>query len=350
MKPFEHYLYVIACEDESLYTGYATDVSARFKAHCAGKGAKYTKAHAPVALLAQARFYSKSRAMSAEYSFKQLPRARKEELLAQAAHEPFEDVLCRELPGFGGDTATEFVCRQLAEHIDEGYRSFFSKLVPTLDARTIAGVRTPDVRAIAHRLVERPDADTFLKALPHGLFEENQVHAFAIGLEKDYDRALARYEEFLPHIDNWATCDQLPVKALAARPDDTLAAVRRWTASEHCYTIRFGIGVLMKLYLDDLFATQYLDIVAASRMPGADGDASDAPEKASKTDIYYVDMMRAWYFAEALAKQPSCTLPYLKHRGDTALLDEWTRRKAIQKALESRRIPAKTKAYLRTLR
>ena len=344
MTPFEHYMYVLECGDGSLYTGYTTDVAARVAAHQAGTGAKYTKAHAPVRLIAQARFYSKERAMSAEARFKQLDRANKDVLLAKAANTPLEDVLCVELPGFGEDTAGEFVCRSLARNVDLGYRDFHARLVPTVDKKTIAGVRTPALRTIAKELVKRDDVDAFLKTLPHRLFDENQVHAFAIGLERDYDTALALYERFLPFVDNWATCDQLPVKVLAKRPDETLEHIERWLASRHCYTIRFAMGVLMRLYLDELFDERFLDLVARTRMPNT------AENPASEDDIYYVDMMRAWYFAEALAKQETSALPYLEQQGDEALLDEWTRRKAIQKAIESRRISNGMKDYLRTLR
>ncbi len=344
MALFEHYLYVLECGDKSLYTGYTNDVEARVAAHQAGKGAKYTKSHAPVRLIAQARFYSKERAMSAEALFKKLDRKQKDALLAKAEDAPFEEVLCAELPGFGDDTAIEFVNRSVAANVDTAYRTFHSKLVPTVDARTIAGVRTPALRKIAKELSRRSDTSEFMKALPHHLFDENQVHAFAIGLEKDYDAAVESYEKFLPYVDNWATCDQLSVKVFAKRPDETLTHVKRWLASKHCYTIRFGIGVLMHLYLDQLFDERFLAMVAATRMP----DTVDAP--ASKEDIYYVDMMRAWYFAEALAKQEDATLPYLERKGDGALLDEWTRRKAIQKAIESRRISDEMKEHLRTLR
>lgn len=344
MTPFEHYMYVLECGDGSLYTGYTIDVDARVTAHQAGTGAKYTKAHAPVRLVAQARFYSKERAMSAEARFKQLDRANKDVLLAKAANTPLEDVLCVELPGFGEDTAGEFVCRSLARNVDLGYRDFHARLVPTVDKKTIAGVRTPALRAIAKKLVKRDDVDAFLKTLPHRLFDENQVHAFAIGLERDYDTALALYERFLPFVDNWATCDQLPVKVLAKRPDETLEHIERWLASRHCYTIRFAMGVLIRLYLDELFDERFLDLVARTRMPNT------AENPASEDDIYYVDMMRAWYFAEALAKQETSALPYLEQQGDEALLDEWTRRKAIQKAIESRRISNEMKDYLRTLR
>lgn len=337
-------MYVLACGDGSLYTGYAVDVEARLAAHRAGRGAKYTKSHAPVRLLAQARFYSKERAMSAEAHFKRLPRERKDALVAAAAREPFEDVLRRELPGFGEDTAGEFVCRELAARVDEGYGDFMARLIPTLNRRRIAGVRTPDVRRIAKQLMRREDAGAFLRALPHRLFEEDQVHAYAIGQVRDYDKALTLYEGFLPHVNNWATCDQLPVRPLAARPQETLAHVERWLASGECYITRFAIGVLMRLYLDEQFEPKCLEWVAAARLPGA----PDCPERES--DAYYVDMMRAWYVAEALAKQEALALPYFERRGQDALLDEWTRRKATQKALESKRIPAELKDRLRTWR
>lgn len=366
MALFEHYIYILECKDGSFYTGYTTDVQARVAAHQAGAGAKYTASHGPVRLLAQARFFSKERAMSAEARFKQLDRAGKIALLAQSAHSPLEDVLRSDLPGFGEDTAHEFVNRSLAQHVDLVFRDFHTKLVPSVDAKTIAGVRTPVLRKIAKELMRRDDADVFLTSLPHRLFEENQVHAFAIGLEKDYETAIARYDAFLPYVDNWATCDQLPVKVLATRPAETLAHIERWLASEHCYTIRFAMGVLMRLYLDELFEERFLNLVASTHMP----DNKENP--ASENDIYYVDMMRAWYFAEALAKQETMTLPYLEQRDTTAelnakrntdevissqkrndtvvQLDEWTRRKAIQKAIESRRIRDDMKDYLRTLR
>lgn len=344
MDLFSHYMYVLECEGKNLYCGYATDVAARFVAHASGRGAKYTKSHPPLRIVGQARFYSKERAMSAEALFKRLSRAKKDELLAKAAEMPLEDVLRTELPGFAEDTAGEFVCRSLAENVDPVYREFHARLVPTVDPRTIAGVRTPVLRKIARDLARRDDAATFLRTLPHRLFDENQVHAFAIGFERDYGAALALYDEFLPFVDNWATCDQLPVKILAACPDKTLEKVGEWVASGHCYMIRFGMGVLMRLFLDELFEPRFLDLVAQTRMPLDDGSP------ASDDDIYYVDMMRAWYFAEALVRQEQAALPYFELTGKDALLDEWTRRKGIQKAIESLRVSPDMKAHLRALR
>lgn len=344
MALFEHYLYVLECGDGSFYTGYTTDVASRVAAHQAGTGAKYTRSHAPVRLIAQARFFSKSRAMSAETHFKKLDRAQKEALLAAAEERPFEDILRNEMPGFKEDTASEFVCRSLAQNIDREYREFQSKLIPNLDPRTIVGVRTPILRRIAKELSKRPDSDEFIGSLPHCLFDENQIHSFMIGLERDYDVALPRYESFLPYIDNWATCDQLSVKVLGKDPERTLCKVHEWIRSDHCYTIRFAIGVLMQLFLEGSFEESFLSLVSETHMP-------EQPTSSTyEDDSYYVNMMRAWYFAEALTKQESATLPYLERKGESAFLDEWTRRKAIQKAIESRRISKDLKDHLRSLR
>ena len=266
MSPFEHYLYVLECGDGSLYTGYAVDVQARLETHQSGRGARYTKSHAPVKLVAQARFYSKQRAMSAEAHFKQLSRGEKDRLLAIAGDEPFEDVLRRELPRFGYDTTSGFVHRSFAEKADHGYQAFIASLIPSVDSRRIVGVRSPELRRIARGLVRRDDAGGFLRELPHRLFEEMQVHAFVIGAERDWDAALERIEAFLPHIDNWATCDQLTIKALGCRPEETLARVERWLASGRCYTMRVAIRVLMVQFLDERFEPRFLDMVAEAHL------------------------------------------------------------------------------------
>lgn len=202
MSPFEHYMYVLRCGDGSLYTGYTTDVSARVAAHQTGKGAKFTKAHAPVELIAQARFYSKERAMSAEAYFKQLSRPQKDSLLAQAESIPFEEVLCSELSGFGRDTAREFVNRCLCEKTDPSFREYAIKRNAQRDPRTIVGVRAADLRAIAKALVKRDDRDTYLQALPHALFEQDRVHLYAIKLEKDPLRAAELRSRFEPYLDD----------------------------------------------------------------------------------------------------------------------------------------------------
>ena len=223
----------------------------------------------------------------------------------------------------------ELILQKLQELSDLGYRDFQAKLMPTAAKETIIGVRTPAMRALAKELKGTELAAEFMKELPHQYFDENQLHAFFINELKDYDECLQELERFLPYVDNWATCDQLSPKVLKKQPEATLEAIRKWMASEHVYTIRFGMEMLMSFYLDAWFKPEYLAWVAADR-----------------NDEYYVKMMVAWFFATALAKQYEATVPYLEQR----LLPEWSHKKAIQKACESYRITKEQKEYLRTLK
>lgn len=219
---------------------------------------------------------------------------------------------------------------KLFENKDEKYQAFQTRSVPNIPAESIIGVRTPILRQMAKEYAKRDDVDEFLSALPHKYFEENQIHFFIISLMMDYERCISYTEKFLPYINNWATCDQANMKVLTKHKDELLEKIRCWIKSEHTYTIRFAVGLLMSYYLDDdSFRTEFLDMAAEV-----------------KSEEYYVRMMVAWYFATALAKQYESTLPYIEKRR----LDEWTHRKTIQKAIESYRISDEQKAYLRTLK
>lgn len=212
---------------------------------------------------------------------------------------------------------------------DRDYRDFQCRLMPTVDPATVIGVRTPQLRQLSKTLVKRADVDAFLLDLPHAYFDLNQLHAFVLSEMKDFDRCVAEVDRFLPYVDNWATCDQLSPKAFRAHRDALLPHVRRWIASEQTYTIRFGVGMLLEHYLDGDFDPVFPELVAALR-----------------SEEYYVNMMIAWYFATALAKQYAQIVPYIENRR----LDAWTHNKAIQKAVESRRITPEQKAYLKTLK
>lgn len=220
------------------------------------------------------------------------------------------------------------VQRELFAMQDIPYREFQVRLIPDVSPETVIGVRTPALRQYARALAKSGDASAFLDSLPHTYFDENQLHAFLLSEEKDYAQVLSRLEAFLPHIDNWATCDQLSPKVFGRHPE-LIGEIRRWMASAHTYTVRFGIGMLMRWYLDAQFQPEYLDWAAAVQ-----------------SDAYYVNMMRAWFFATALAKQYDAALPFLEDKR----LDTWTHNKTIQKARESFRISEERKAYLKTLR
>lgn len=221
------------------------------------------------------------------------------------------------------------ICAALRQMQDADYRDFQLRLLPTVAPEAVIGVRTPELRAYAKALLKRGGVEAFLHALPHRTFDENQLHAFLLSEMKAYAPCLAEVERFLPYIDNWATCDQLSPKVFKKHRAELLVSIQRWLSSTETYTLRFAVGMLMQHYLDEAFDPAFPALVAGIR-----------------SEAYYVNMMRAWYFATALAKQWEAALPFLTQRR----LDTWTHNKAIQKALESSRVSAEQKAFLRSLK
>lgn len=209
---------------------------------------------------------------------------------------------------------------------DAVYRDFQAKLMPTVPYDTVIGVRTPTLRAYAKELAKDPRSELFLSALPHKYYEENNLHAFLIEKIKDYDKCVCAVDDFLPHVDNWATCDMMRPKIFDKFPYKLKEQAKKWIASDKTYTIRYGIGMLMNLLSTDAFSCEHSDIIANIR-----------------SEEYYVNMMTAWYFATALAFHYDMILPYIENRR----LDKFTHNKAIQKALESYRITPEQKACLR---
>ena len=212
---------------------------------------------------------------------------------------------------------------------DEKYGEFQSKLIPTAAGETFIGVRTPDLRKYAKELVKRDDVQDFLDDLPHQYFDENQLHAFLVSEIRDYERCIREVNRFLPFVDNWATCDQMSPKVFKKHRPELLELIKEWLKSGHTYTVRFAVGMLMEHFLDEDFDPAYPEMAARIR-----------------SDEYYINMMTAWYFATALAKQYETVLPYLENRR----LDPWTHNKTIQKAVESCRITDEQKAYLKELK
>ena len=211
---------------------------------------------------------------------------------------------------------------------DKKYREMQIKIIPTINPDVIIGVRTPNLRSLAKELV-KSEYIVFIKDLPHQYFDENQLHAFIISQIKDFDECLSFVNAFLPYIDNWATCDQMSPKVFKKYPNELLQSIKKWIKSKKTYTIRFGISMLMQHFLDDNFNIEYLEMVANI-----------------KSEEYYVNMMRAWFFATALAKQYDSTLPFIENYK----LDTWTHNKTIQKAIESYRISVNQKEYLKSLK
>ena len=212
---------------------------------------------------------------------------------------------------------------------DKKYRDLQIKTIPSVAPDRIIGVRTPELRSYAKELAKREDIGEFLEELPHKLFEEDQLHAFLLSGMKDYEECIRKLDAFLPFVDNWATCDQMSPKIFKKRRAEIKKKAMGWISSSDTYTIRFGIGMLMEHFLDEDFDPGCLEEVSKVR-----------------SSEYYVNMMTAWYFATALAKQYDAALPYIEERK----LDTWTHNKAIQKAVESYRITPEQKVYLKTLK
>lgn len=212
---------------------------------------------------------------------------------------------------------------------DEEYADFTAKLIPNVPRESIIGVRTPQLRSIAKRFGKNAGIDEFLSALPHEYHEQNLVHAYIAESIGDFDSAVKTIEACLPYVTNWAVCDSMTPRIFAKHTGELLPIIKKWLQSAHPYTVRFGLRMLMCFYLEKEFASE-INALAASVC----------------SEEYYVNMMQAWYFATALAKQYDSTVPFVEERR----LSPWVHNKTIQKAVESFRITAEQKAHLKTLR
>ena len=221
------------------------------------------------------------------------------------------------------------VYEELLQVKDDKYREFQAKLVPNIDYSNILGVKTPQMRSIAKKVFDSGRKDEFLKTLPHRYYEENLIHFFVISLIKDFDECIKAVENFLPYVDCWPVSDQATPKSFKINHEKLLPYIKKWIASEHVYTARFGIRMLMNEFLGDDFKEEYLELAASV-----------------KGDDYYIKMMVAWYFATALAKRYDESVKYIEERK----LDEWVHKKSIQKAIESYRVSDEHKEYLKTFR
>ncbi len=217
----------------------------------------------------------------------------------------------------------------LFENQDLTYREFQAKLTPTVDISQMIGVRTPILRQIAKTVYKSGEYEDFLNELPHKYYDEYNLHGFIISELKDYDKTVDYLEKFLPYVNNWATCDLLSPKCFKKNKDKLKIQIDKYLSSDKPFTIRFGIEMIMSHFLDEDFDKEFLETVSKIR-----------------SEEYYVNMMIAWYFATALAKQYDKSVVYLENK----VLDKWTHNKTIQKAIESYRITDEQKEYLRSLK
>ncbi|MBQ7242193.1 MAG: DNA alkylation repair protein [Firmicutes bacterium] len=227
------------------------------------------------------------------------------------------------------ENINKYIEKKLFDMQDLKYRSFHLKLMPGVDPESVIGVRTPELRKFSSEIFKREDKEEFLSDLPHKYYDENNLHGFVIEKIKDYDECVEKIDRFLPYVNNWATCDLMSPKVFKKHKDRLIADIKKWMSSSQTYTIRFGIEMLMSFFLNEDFKEDYLEMTA---------DIS--------SEEYYVNMMIAWFFATALAKQYESSLPYIENKK----LEKWVHNKTIQKAVESRRITNEQKEYLKSLK
>lgn len=220
------------------------------------------------------------------------------------------------------------ICEKLFLMQDIAYRDFHAKLIPEIKKDRIIGVRTPALRKYAKEVFALNDYSEFLKELPHRYYEENNLHGFLIEQCKDFEECVALLDEFLPYVDNWATCDMIKPTAFKKNRKKLRPLIKKWISSQNCFEVRFGIKCVMDYFLDEDFTPEYLDIIANIH-----------------SEEYYIKMMQAWFFATSLAKQYEVTVKLFEKN----VLEKWVRNKALQKAAESRRIPNEVKVHLKTL-
>lgn len=216
--------------------------------------------------------------------------------------------------------------KELFDLQDLKYRDFQASLVPNVSKTSIIGVRTPNLRKLADKVYASIDKETFLSSLPHEYHEENLLHFFVISKNSDYEKCVEEVNRFLPYVTNWAVCDQSSPNVFKKHHDELLNQIMEWLQSDHLYTVRFAIRMLMNEFLGEKFSPKFLELVGAI-----------------KTDEYYLQMMQAWYFATALAKQYDATIQYLEKRK----LDETVFKMTIRKARESFRVTDEHKSYLK---
>lgn len=222
--------------------------------------------------------------------------------------------------------ASDYVRARLFELRDEQYSLFTSKLIPNIPCEAVIGVRSPELKKLAKELKNTDIAAEFIKILPHKYLEEYNLHSLLIADIKDFETSVAETERLLPFVDNWATCDSLRPAAFKKHKKELFPFILKWLKSDKPYTVRFAISMLMCHFLDEDFEQSQLQLVALV-----------------KSEEYYVNMMRAWYFATALAKQYESTLPLI----ESQTLDKFTQNKSIQKAVESFRVSSEHKARLK---
>lgn len=213
----------------------------------------------------------------------------------------------------------------------EKYRDFSMKLLPGINGEKVLGVRVPDIKSLAKEAVRKGGYESFLRQ-NHCYVEEVTLHGLILCYAKlPVEQLVVELEKLLPQIDNWGECDTIAaaLKAVRRNKDLFYDLCLKWLNSDAVYTVRFAIVLLLNYYLDEDFRPEVPRLLAAYNC-----------------DEYYVNMAIAWYFSVALVKHYEAVIGLFT---SNAIQNKWVHNKSVQKAIESYRITADRKNFLRSL-
>lgn len=224
----------------------------------------------------------------------------------------------------------------LIEHLnslaDEKYKKFNSSLIPDEEIDFMLGVRMPQLIAIGKE-ISKGDINSFLAVSSNKYYEERMLRGIVIGLVKteNVEEFTSLCDLAVKDINNWALCDCFcgGLKQVKKYKYEFFEYINNYLASNDVWKIRVALIIMLNYYLED----EYIDKVF---------ERCDSIE----SDYYYVNMAQAWLIATAFAKFEKQTRAYLLDNN----LSKFTFNKTIQKCVESRRIDADTKEYLKSLK
>lgn len=218
----------------------------------------------------------------------------------------------------------------LKSNIDLKYKAFHQKLIPTT-ITNFMGVRVPVIKSLAKEIA-KCDYKEYLANVSFDTYEESMLCGLVIGnIKAQIDEVEVYIKEFVPHIDNWAVCDNFcaGLKIANKYKIEMLELIKSYLKSENEFELRFALVMLMDYYIIDDYIELVLSVYNATKHNG-----------------YYVKMAVAWGISVCYVKFTDKTFALLENN----YLDDFTYNKALQKIVESNRVSNNDKAKIRLMR
>ena len=211
---------------------------------------------------------------------------------------------------------------------DVDYRTFQKRIIPT--ELEMIGVRAPLLKKMAGEIA-KGDVASYFQMITYQYYEEFLLQGIVIGKYKaDFLTTCALLRDFIPKVENWAVCDMTCSSLKSFQKVKNQAEGFAFAVSllkeENPWTKRFGLVLLLDYFINDM----YIEEVIIHSVNIACSD-------------YYVQMANGWLLSIAFIKFPKQTAPHLRY----GKIDEKIRQIALQKILDSKRVPLQTKERIR---